>query len=111
MALNIEAFVFPDQHQLRNREVAETRDRTRDLQIFSLTLSQLSYRGLTERIGNTIFFDTGFVGICQYGFSFSTRSLNCVFDSAHTLGILHAHGLHQSQSKPVRESYAILQRQ
>ena len=25
--------------------IAETRDRTRDLQIFSLTLSQLSYRG------------------------------------------------------------------
>ena len=45
MALNIEAFVFPDQHQLRNREVAETWDRTGDLQIFSLTLSQLSYRG------------------------------------------------------------------
>jgi hypothetical protein len=51
---------------------------------------------LTDRIGNTIFFDTGVVGICQYGFSFYTRSLNCVFDSAHTLGILHAHGLHQS---------------
>ena len=27
---------------------AETRDRTGDLQIFSLTLSQLSYRGLRE---------------------------------------------------------------
>ena len=27
------------------REYAETRDRTGDLQIFSLTLSQLSYRG------------------------------------------------------------------
>ena len=31
--------------QLDNRESAETRDRTGDLQIFSLTLSQLSYRG------------------------------------------------------------------
>ena len=28
--------------------IAETRDRTGDLQIFSLTLSQLSYRGLTK---------------------------------------------------------------
>ena len=27
--------------------LAETRDRTGDLQIFSLTLSQLSYRGLS----------------------------------------------------------------
>ena len=29
--------------------LAETRDRTGDLQIFSLTLSQLSYRGVGER--------------------------------------------------------------
>jgi hypothetical protein len=29
---------------------AETRDRTGDLQIFSLTLSQLSYRGCDEII-------------------------------------------------------------
>ena len=29
------------------RNSAETRDRTGDLQIFSLTLSQLSYRGLS----------------------------------------------------------------
>ena len=28
--------------------LAETRDRTGDLQIFGLTLSQLSYRGLNE---------------------------------------------------------------
>ena len=28
---------------------AETRDRTGDLQIFSLTLSQLSYRGLESK--------------------------------------------------------------
>ena len=29
----------------KHRQIAATRDRTRDLQIFSLTLSQLSYRG------------------------------------------------------------------
>ena len=29
----------------RQKQIAATRDRTRDLQIFSLTLSQLSYRG------------------------------------------------------------------
>ena len=33
------------QHLRDQPENAETRDRTRDLQIFSLTLSQLSYRG------------------------------------------------------------------
>ena len=30
---------------------AETRDRSGDLQIFSLTLSQLSYRGLNTTLG------------------------------------------------------------
>ena len=30
----------------KEKNYAATRDRTRDLQIFSLTLSQLSYRGL-----------------------------------------------------------------
>ena len=35
-----------DDHTKRvKRQSAETRDRTGDLQIFSLTLSQLSYRG------------------------------------------------------------------
>jgi hypothetical protein len=33
---------------------AETRDRTGDLQIFSLTLSQLSYRGPVERAGRVV---------------------------------------------------------
>ncbi len=39
--------------QARNCRVqyAETRDRTGDLQIFSLTLSQLSYRGICFCIG------------------------------------------------------------
>ena len=32
-------------YQLSYQSVADTRDRTRDLQIFSLTLSQLSYIG------------------------------------------------------------------
>ena len=36
----------PDTQQLmETKSYAETRDRTGDLQIFSLTLSQLSYRG------------------------------------------------------------------
>ena len=33
---------------------AETRDRTGDLQIFSLTLSQLSYRGVQSNLAATI---------------------------------------------------------
>ena len=43
--------VLCDLHQFRPqpRSHAETRDRTGDLQIFSLTLSQLSYRGLEMR--------------------------------------------------------------
>ena len=32
--------------QICTRKIAETRDRTGDLQIFSLTLSKLSYLGL-----------------------------------------------------------------
>ena len=36
-------------HVLKMDVYAETRDRTGDLQIFSLTLSQLSYRGDCER--------------------------------------------------------------
>ena len=31
--------------RMSSEKIAETRDRTRDLQIFSLTLSQLSYCG------------------------------------------------------------------
>ena len=40
----------------KTEESAATRDWTRDLQIFSLTLSQLSYRGLQKRL----FIKTGF---------------------------------------------------
>ena len=36
---------------MKRLKYAETRDRTGDLQIFSLTLSQLSYRGLNARAG------------------------------------------------------------
>ena len=35
-------------YQLSYQSDADTRDRTRDLQIFSLTLSQLSYIGESE---------------------------------------------------------------
>ena len=43
--------VLCDLQQFRPQPLshAETRDRTGDLQIFSLTLSQLSYRGLEMR--------------------------------------------------------------
>ena len=37
--------IRPMLYQLSYQSVADTRDRTRDLQIFSLTLSQLSYSG------------------------------------------------------------------
>ena len=37
---------------LRREKCAETRDRTGDLQIFSLTLSQLSYRGSVDHLWN-----------------------------------------------------------
>ena len=40
--------MFADERAcLGKQEAAETRDPTGDLQIFSLTLSQLSYRGVT----------------------------------------------------------------
>ena len=38
-----------DQHKAMDAKGAETRDRTGDLQIFSLTKSQLSYRGHTTQ--------------------------------------------------------------
>ena len=43
-------------HKSRVRENAETRDRTGDLQIFSLTLSQLSYRGSSKSVGAVFLF-------------------------------------------------------
>ena len=46
-------------YQLSYQSRAATRDRTRDLQIFSLTLSQLSYSGenvLTLRIDDELIF-------------------------------------------------------
>ena len=39
------SFLFGSRPKSKRNENAETRDRTGDLQIFSLTLSQLSYRG------------------------------------------------------------------
>ena len=42
------------QHQPGTDKAAETRDRTGDLQIFSLTLSQLSYRGLLFGTGDDV---------------------------------------------------------
>ena len=43
-------------------KIAETRDRTGDLQIFSLTLSQLSYRGAANRYVRS---DRSCIGVVQ----------------------------------------------
>ena len=46
MAVSDKAFFLTEQATTSSSHAhAETRDRTGDLQIFSLTLSQLSYRG------------------------------------------------------------------
>ena len=61
---------------------AATRDRTRDLQIFSLTLSQLSYRGRVTIWGLflvRVFFDVNEFFFCERCLKFNLRSSRLFF--------------------------------
>ena len=68
---------------------AETRDRTGDLQIFSLTLSQLSYRGSVlasgfRVSGARLWFWVGGLGPTYFYYIFVT----CLKDSGHFLVVI-----------------------
>ena len=71
----------------KRRKTAATRDRTRDLQIFSLTLSQLSYRGvqITPRPVNTKSALDSIQGTTRTTNSTSSQYRPNIYNASHNL--------------------------